>query len=159
MTIGPGRPASLQHMPNVTLSYESFTVERYSDGSPANDEAQLQITGSNWPLTQGTVRINEPLARDGLSVYLTGYEGSGDEVSLSLLAVHDPGYGPVVAAGLLLLLGLTVSFYFPHRWIVARVEPDGGLRLAGQAGRWGGNFGIEFTALLEELRRVAPRSN
>jgi cytochrome c biogenesis protein ResB len=100
------------------------------------------------------VRVNEPLTRDGVSVYLTGFDPSGDNVTLSLLVVHDPGYGLVVAAGFLLLVGLTVSLYFPHRWIVAWFEAEGSLRLAGQADRRASGFRDEFYGLVEELRRA-----
>jgi cytochrome c biogenesis protein ResB len=154
VTVGPGRPAILQHMPVMTLSYDGFAVERYPDGSPANYDAELHIAGSTGQAAQGSVRVNEPLTRDGVSVYLTGFDRSGDNVTLSLLVVHDPGYGLVVTAGFLLLVGLTVSLYFPHRWIVAWFEAEGSLRLAGQADRRASGFSDEFYGLVEELRRA-----
>jgi hypothetical protein len=65
--------------------------------------------------------------------------------------VHDPGYGLIVAAGFLLLSGLTVSFNFPRSWIQARTEPDGTLRLAGWAERRACDFRREFTRLMGEM--------
>jgi len=70
------------------------------------------------------------------------------------LAVRDPGYGLVVAAGLLLLFGLTVTFNFPHCRIHARIEPEERLRLAGWADRRAWDFEREFVALVEEIRRA-----
>jgi hypothetical protein len=89
---------------------------------------------------------------------------------VTLLTVHDPGYGVVITAGFLLLLGLTVSFNFPHCCIHARIEPQGAcpelaegacpelaegtLRLAGRADRRACGFGREFEALVEEIKRA-----
>jgi hypothetical protein len=68
--------------------------------------------------------------------------------------VYDPGYGWVIAAGFLLLLGMTVSFYFPHACIHARIKPGGTLHLAGWTGKWAHGFEREFAMLIAELKQV-----
>jgi hypothetical protein len=73
---------------------------------------------------------------------------------VTLLVVRDPGYGLVVTSGLLLLLGLTVSFNFPHCWVHARIEPQGTLRLAGRADRRACDFGRGFASLVEQIGRA-----
>ncbi|HIC89912.1 MAG TPA: hypothetical protein EYP04_10995 [Anaerolineae bacterium] len=50
---------------------------------------------------------------------------------LTLQVVHDPGFGPVIAAACLLILGLVLSFYFPHREVWGRIG-DGRLVLRGR---------------------------
>jgi len=74
---------------------------------------------------------------------------------VTLLAVRDPGYGLVIAAGFLLLLGMTVSFNFPHACVRARIGPPGTLCLAGQADRRAHGFEREFAGLVEEIGRAA----
>ena len=86
---------------------------------------------------------------------LRSYEGTEERYDVTLLAVHDPGYGLVVVAGLLLLFGLTVSFNFPHCWIHARTEPGGMLRLAGRADKRAWDFRREFERLAREVERAA----
>ena len=104
---------------------------------------------------RGSLGVNNPLAHSGIGIYLSGY-GPGEEGnSITLLAVHDPGYGLVIAAGFLLLLGLTVSLNFPRCWVQARIGPDGTLCLAGWAERRAWDFEREFGALPQEINRLA----
>jgi cytochrome c biogenesis protein len=67
------------------------------------------------------------------------------------LAVHDPSFVPVVAAGFLLLIGLSLSFYFPHKRLWAIASGEGEVRLAGMAERHKESFSREFAALVEGL--------
>ena len=43
---------------------------------------------------------------DGIAIYLQSYHETGESLSVTLLAVHDPGYGLIIATGFLLVLGL-----------------------------------------------------
>jgi cytochrome c biogenesis protein ResB len=105
------------------------------------------------------VRVNEPLICRSVELHLSGYAGTEGQYTVTLLAVRDPGYGLVVVAGFLLLLGLTVGFNFPHCWIHARVEPEGTLRLAGRTDERAGDFGREFAALVTEIERNGMVTN
>ena len=73
--------------------------------------------------------------------YLSGYQPTAAGDAVTLLAVHDPGYGLVIAGGALLLLGVTVALAFPHSSVHARIAADGTLRLAGFADRGAIGFG------------------
>jgi hypothetical protein len=92
------------------------------------------------------------LALRGVNLYLSGYEQTEAGYRVTLLAVHDPGYGPIVGAGILFLLAMAASFYFPHSAVHARVSPGGMVRLAGWAERWAFGFEREFAGLVEEVR-------
>jgi hypothetical protein len=59
----------------------------------------------------------------------------------------------VVTGGLLMFLGLTVSFNFPQCCVHARIEPEGVLQLAGRADRRAWGFGRQFAALVWEIGR------
>jgi len=154
VTIGPGETAEVGHGSGLALRNEGFAITRYPDGSVAGYEARVAVVAGGQEAARGGIRVNEPLTYGPVGFHLRGYGGTEDRYSIVLLAVHDPGYGPVIAAGFLLLLGMTVSFNFPHCWIHARVEPGGTLRLAGRADRRACDFGREFASLAEELRRA-----
>ena len=53
-----------------------------------------------------------------------------------------------------MLLGLTVTFNFPHCRVYARIEPGGPLRLAGRADKRAWDFGREFKTLVENIRQA-----
>ena len=154
ITIGPGETAEVGHGSGLALCNEGFTVARYPDGSVADYEAKVSIVEAGREVKRGRVRVNEPLTYGGVGLHLQTYAGTEGHYSVTLLAVHDPGYGLVIVAGFLLLLGLTVSFYFPHCWVHARIEPEGTLRLAGRAGRRAWDLGREFEALVEEIKQA-----
>jgi cytochrome c biogenesis protein len=153
--VGPGEAAEVGHGSGLSVRNEGFAVTRYPDGSAAGYEADVAIIRGEQEVARGEVQLNRPLSYGGVSFILYSYAGTEGRYSATLLVVRDPGYGPVIAAGFLLLLGLTVSFNFPHCWIHARVDSEGGLRLAGRADRRAWDFGHEFASLVGELKRVA----
>jgi hypothetical protein len=152
VTVGPGGMAQVGHGSGLALRNEGFAITRYPDGSVAGYEAQVAVFDGGREAARGRVRVGEPLTYGPVGLVLRAYAETPGGTSVTLLAVRDPGYGPVVGAGFLLLLGLTVSFNFPHCWIHARIEPGGTLRLAGRADRRACDFGREFAALVEEIR-------
>jgi cytochrome c biogenesis protein ResB len=153
ITVGPGEMAEVGHGSGLALRNEGFTVEHHPDGSVANYEAQVAVV-EREDSTHGSVRVNEPLPYGLVGLYLKAYTDTPEGPGVTLLAVRDPGYVPVIVAGLLLLVGMTVSFNFPYCSIYARVEPEGSLRLAGRADRRACDFGREFASWVEEIRRA-----
>jgi cytochrome c biogenesis protein len=154
VTVGPGETAEVGHGSGLALRNEGFAVERYPDGSAAGYEAQVAVVARGQEAARGGIRVGTPLACGPVGLHLQAYTETPEGTSVTLLAMHDPGYGLVVAAGLLLLLGLTATFNFPHCCVRARIEPDGTLRLAGRADRRACDFGHEFAALVEEIRHT-----
>jgi cytochrome c biogenesis protein ResB len=157
ITVGPGQSAGIGRGSGLALRNEGFTVTRYADGSASGYEARVVVAEGDQDVKRGHVRLNEPLVYNGIRFTLQGYQATGDEYTVTLLAVRDPGLGLVVGAGFLLLLGLTVSFNFPHCRVYARAEPEGRLRVIGRAGRQAPHFGREFAALAAELEQVIGR--
>ena len=151
LTVAPGQAAAVGHGSPLTVRNDGFAILYYPDGSPASYEAQLGLADATRTIS-GRVAINRPLALRGVHFYLSGYQPAAGGDSLTLLAVYDPGYGLVVAGGLLFLLGLIVAVGFPHCSVHARIAADGTLRLAGFAERGAMGFGREFTGLAAELR-------
>jgi cytochrome c biogenesis protein len=142
LAIGPGEMAEVGHGSRLALR---------NDGCVAAYQAQVAVISGDHEVTRGSVRVNEPMTYGGVGLYLHSYGERDGQYSVTLLAVHDPGYSLVITAGFLLLLGLTVSFNFPRCWIQARIESNGVLRLAGWAERRACDFGYEFKAIVEDL--------
>jgi len=158
LTVEPGQTVEVGHENRLRLRNEGFTISRYPDGNVAAYTAQLTLVEGNGRVVRRRVGVNRPLSYEGIGFYLQSYEASEDGYRVTLLAVYDPGYGLVIAAGFLLLLGLTVSFNFPHCWLYARIDPEGTMRLAGRAERWACDFGREFIGLVEKLQRLTEAS-
>ena len=129
----------------LNVRNDGFTILRYPDGSPANYEAQLGVTDPTRTIS-GHAAVNRPLALRSVHFYLSGYQPLAAGDTVTLLAVHDPGYGLVIAGGLLLLLGVTVTVGFPHCSVHVRIAADGALRLAG--------FADAGRSVLDRVRRV-----
>jgi cytochrome c biogenesis protein len=154
LNIEPNGTAEVGHKSQLALRNEGFAVSRYPDGSVAAYQAQVAIIEGGREVMRGSVGVSRPLTYRGVGLHLSGYGEREGHYRVTLLAVRDPGYGPVIVAGFLLLLGLTASFNFPRCWIQARIEPDGTLDLAGWAERRAWDFEHEFTALVGQLNRL-----
>jgi cytochrome c biogenesis protein ResB len=150
ITIGLEEEARLK-TPGFALANLGFTIERYPGGEAAGYQARIGVTNSGQEIASGRVSLNQPLKVGPWAIYLMGFSGAEAGEAVTLLIVRDPGYGLVIAAGFSLLLGMTLNFNFPPCCVYLRLEPDGTLCLAGQAGRRAYGFESEFQALAEEL--------
>jgi cytochrome c biogenesis protein len=158
LSIDPGQSVSIQHSQGMTISNQGFTIERYPDGSAAGYQAEIILRQEGQEVTQGYVRLNEPLIHSGISIYLQGFTGIAGNFSLMLLVAHEPGYGLVITAGFFLLIGMAVSFNFPRCCIYARVQHEGTVHIAGQAERRAHDFGLEFAELIKLLNREIDKT-
>ena len=158
VTLPPGEPVAIDHRRNINLENEGFTIEHYPNGSASGYEANIKIRDSNLEESQGRIRINEPLTYAGVSFYLQGFTRTEAGDTITLLAEHDPGYTPIILAGFLLLLGISVTFNFPYSVIYGRIELGSQLRLAGSAERWASDFETEFDTLVERFQQRLGQS-
>ena len=158
VTLPPGEAFTIAHRRNISLQNEGFTIEPYPNGSASGYEAKIRLLDSNLEESQGRIRINEPLTYAGVSFYLQGFTRTEAGDTITLLAEHDPGYTPIILAGFLLLLGISVTFNFPYSVIYGRIELGSQLRLAGSAERWASDFETEFAALVERFQQRLGQS-
>ena len=116
-------------------------------GASGTDEAGDPIPQNFRPLLlyAGDAGVSEEL---GLSVELERF----GEYTL-LIAKADPGQGIVWLAFLALILGISITFYFPRRRIWARLAPDGRLGLVWRSDRYV-DVEREFGRLLDDLVAV-----
>jgi cytochrome c biogenesis protein ResB len=131
-----------------------FTVMRYADGGVAGCHAEVDLSEGGSETIRGHIRLNQLLTYHGIAFTLQRYTALDQGYLVTLSAGRDPGYAVVIAAGLLMFLGLTVSFNCPQCCIYVRIEGEGRLRLAGRADRRAWSFDRGFTALVEEIDRV-----
>ena len=134
----PGQPRSLGHGLPVGLRSDGFEIVRYPNGMPRDYRAKVAVLDAGQEVLQQTVRVNAPLTYRQVTFYLASYIPVPDQPEAShvvLMAVHDPGYVPVIAAGVIMLVGLVLSFYLPHRRLWVKVAQDGEVWLAGRTER------------------------
>ena len=155
LAVGPDGVTEVGHGTGVGLRCERFEIVRYDDGTPRDYRAEVTLVGADGDaLAQGVVRVNHPMSRAGVSYYLQSYRLSETQAcDVTLSAVYDPGYGLVVAAGLCLLLGVTLTFHFPHRRIWARLGPSGEAALVGSTDWDKERFAQQFEALVADLEQ------
>jgi cytochrome c biogenesis protein ResB len=154
LTVDPGGTVQVDHGTGIALYNEGFDIERYQDGSPAAYTARITIE-QEATTTPRTIGVNQPTNIDGVWFYLQGYHQQEGRYAVTLLAVHDPGFGVVVMGVLLLLGGMLVALYFPRSSVIARISaPTGALLLAGWADHRAYAFDQDFTALTADLRQA-----
>jgi cytochrome c biogenesis protein len=168
LAVSSDRVTAVGHSTGIGLRCDRFTVLRDDDGAPRDYRAQVALIAQNGEaVIQGTVHVNRPLTHGGVSYHLQGFHlqtssaGSVAETEtcdVTLSAVHDPGYGMVIAAGLCLLAGVTLTFHFPHRRLWSRVAATGETTLVGTTTWDRERFAHQFEALVAELRKVAEAS-
>jgi cytochrome c biogenesis protein ResB len=150
--IEPGRTADVGHGTGITLRNDGFEIGRYADGSPAAYTAQVTVE-SGTETQRREIGVNQPAVERGAKFYLQGYRRVEDQYAVTLLAVHDPGYGVAVGGGILFLTSIVVALYFPRSSVHIRISGNGTFRLAGWADRRAYDFDREFAGLVTELRR------
>ncbi len=159
IVMSPGMPMTVPYAENIELYYDDFAIQRYPDGSASAFVLRVLVKEKGREPFIAGIKLNQPLVINGVSILLQGYSQVGEDTLVSLLMVHDPGYLLVILAGLTLLCGMVLTFYFPHRCIYARAEPDGVVSLAGRADRRAYSFSHQFEAIVrgfedEGLHRV-----
>jgi cytochrome c biogenesis protein ResB len=150
--IGPGKTAEVGHATGIVLRNDGFEIERYADGSPAAYTAQITVEYEG-ETQHRQIGVNQPTVKRGARLYLQGYRPVEDRYVVTLLAVHDPGYGVAVGGGILFLASIVVALYCPRSSVHIRISGDGTLRLAGWADRRAYDFDREFAGLVSDLRR------
>ncbi|MEA2547522.1 MAG: cytochrome c biosis protein, partial [Chloroflexota bacterium] len=109
-----------------------------SDGSPTIEY-----------LDQGAIAVRAGEADVPLGLdFSIGVRKFSDYVLL--IAKKDPGQGIIWTAFLLLIIGISITFYLPRRRIWARIAPSGELRIVARSDRYV-DLEREFGRLLDDL--------
>jgi len=150
MEVGPGEVVHLGHGTGLAVRNDGFAIDHYPDGSVADYRAQVTFLDGDRVVVRETVRVNGPLRFRGLGVYLMGFREAEDGTGLVLQVSRDPGAVVALAGGLLLVMGVTVTIYLPHRRIYARLERERTLLAVRSSGR-DDDPGAELAALAREF--------
>ncbi len=135
LILSPGEPYPVGHGLPVALRSDGFQIMRYPSGMPRDYRAPVTVLEGEQEVLRQTIRINAPFTYRGVTFYLASYipvPGQPDNPHVVLMAVHDPGYVPVIASGVAMLVGLALSFYLPHRRLWVKVAQDGQTWMAGK---------------------------
>lgn len=124
---------------------------------PAIQAGQLQLevyrAGSSTPVATQVISQGKPQTIDGLA-----YTFVRERQFTGLIVARDPGVWLVWTGSLLLVGGIFLVFFFPHRriWVTARPVAEGGsvLRVAAKATR-DTAFEPQFRAVVAGLERSA----
>lgn len=138
LVLVPGQPRPLGHGLPLQLRSDGFEIARYPSGMPRDYRAHVTVLDAGDEVLRRTIRVNAPLTYQRVTFYLASYipvPGQPEASHVVLMAVHDPGYVPVIAAGVVMLVGLVMSFYLPHRRLWIKVAADGETWLAGRTER------------------------
>jgi len=133
---------------------DGLQIEHYPGGQPKEYRAYFTLFDGEREIEGAIVRVNSPLTFRGVSLYLKSYKEASTSGSylVTLIAVHDPGFLPVISSALLMLGGLIISFYFPHRSIWVKLTERGELFLTAKAEVDKEGLSREFVALVEEIK-------
>jgi len=135
LVLPPGHPRSVGHGLPIQVRSDGFDIVRYPSGMPRDYRAHVTVLDAGDEVLRQTIRINAPLTYRRVTFYLSSYipvSGQPDTPIVVLTAVHDPGYVPVIASSVVMLAGLILSFYLPHRRLWVKVAQDGETWLAGR---------------------------
>ncbi len=129
-------------------------VDSYADGSPADYRVTLGVMQGGQLVRQQLLRLNHPVRYGGVSLLLAEYVEVGEAKGVRLLAVRDGGYPVVIAAGVLLLVGVCLTLYLPHQQVWLWAAADGTAELAGRTSGDGARFERLFDKVIENLREA-----
>ena len=152
-----GRPYEILPVPGRDVALQ-LLLERRADGVGELVVLPYRISGTAADGNPAVESFEPFLLERGQSRQPGGLDftvGLADFSDYTLLiAKHDPGQGLIWLAFLLLIAGITITFYLPRRRVWARLAPDGRLGLVWRSDRYV-NVEREFGRLLDDL--VAAR--
>lgn len=142
-----------------TLPQKGLTVFAVSPASgetdpsipPGSTQIEVYQAGKQTPVAIETLAQGKPVAIAGVNfTFLREREFTG------LIVSHDPGVTIVWIGAVLLVLGVFIVFYFPHRRIraVVRMKPQGSEVGVAAIERRNVTFAEHFQQLVEEIRRA-----
>jgi cytochrome c biogenesis protein len=134
---------------NYKISMFSTDLELFQDGK----SIERQTITVNGPLRHKTMPV-DPLALEGVNFYQSGY--MYDQVTgvpISIIEVsHQPGKTLIYIGFALMMVGITLGLYFPHRRIWLKVGKSGELLMGGRTNRSKLGFQRDFDRAATELR-------
>jgi cytochrome c biogenesis protein len=139
-TGGPAAPVGMDYL---------FQLDSYSSPKPMSISSTVDISRGGTDLMRGVVAVNQPLKFEGLSIYQTSH-GSDPEgkAYTGYQIVRDPGLPLVWAGFVLLLAGLSISFYFSHRQVWAYVGEQS-VTIGGSTTKDWGGFMTEYGGVIK----------
>jgi len=151
LTFTPGQVREVGHGHDFALRFDELEIDRYPNGMPREYRVHLAVLEGGEEVLTKVMRLSAPLSYEGVGFYLYAYEPVENAgYSVTLMAVYDPGFWPVIGAASLLLVGMLLTIYFPRRRFWARVTGEEVL-LCGRAERGLTPFEGEWEKIIREV--------
>jgi cytochrome c biogenesis protein ResB len=150
----PGDAVSVGPAGSWRLRLLDGQVDSYPDGSPSDYRVTLEVVPEDGAARERLLRLNHPVRHAGVSLLLAEYVEVGDSRGVRLLAVRDFGYPVVIAAGVLLMIGVCLTSYLPHQQVWLWAAADGTIELAGRTSGDGVGYERLFGKVVECIRQA-----
>lgn len=181
ITVSPEMVDTARREVVLDLYLDGNPAGEYDTGDPAGSRAALQglrymfflesfdipviksvlstvrVVKDGRIIKQGVVGVNSPLRFGGLSIYHTssGVTDDGKEFC-GFQIVRDPGIPLVWAGFVLIMVGLSISFYYYHRQVWVYVG-EGSIYIGGTTNKDWEGFMREYSGLVKGfMREVEP---
>jgi cytochrome c biogenesis protein ResB len=151
LAIGPGEQVAVGSGTGWTVRNDGFEVLYNTNGSPSSFEAVVTPYLKSIRQPSRLLRVNEPLNFGQYTLFLSSYWGTPEQYGIVLIAARDPGFLPFLAAGVLMLLGMSTALLFPNKKIYAHRGLENKLTIAGKASRYAYAFEEEFDKIVDEV--------
>ena len=156
VALEPDTVALVGRNPAYLITNQGLEFQRYADGSVSSYLAHVSVEASK-PSGTGetdtffrTIELNNPLYLQTFSLHLVSFESTPQGNRIRVKAVHDPGFGLVVAGGFVMLSALAVTLFVPPCSIRVRSGQDGQIVLHGKFSRYAHGFRAEFWQIARE---------
>lgn len=118
---------------------------------PGQVQVELYKSGSTTPIDIKVIDQGKPATVGGLEVtFVREHQFTG------LIVARDPGVPLVWGGSILLVLGVSLVFFFPHRraWALIRPLPGGSTVKVGAVVRHDVTFQTDFSTFIDGLKRA-----
>jgi cytochrome c biogenesis protein ResB len=151
LAIGPGEQVAVGSGTGWTVRNDGFEVLYNTNGSPSSFEAVVTPYFKSIRQPSRLLRVNEPLNFGLYTLFLSSYWGVPGQYGIVLIVARDAGFFPFLAAGVLMLLGMSTALLFPHKKIYAHRGLENNLTIAGIASRYAYAFDAEFDSIVNSV--------
>ena len=118
---------------------------------PGQVQVELYKSGSTTPIDIKVIDQGKPATVGGLDVtFVREHQFTG------LIVARDPGVPLVWGGSILLVLGVSLVFFFPHRraWALIRPLPGGSTVKVGAVVQHDVTFQTDFSTFIDGLKRA-----
>lgn len=142
---------------NFTIQCDRFSMEYYEDGTPKLYQSELSFVKNGRVLQKGAVLVNHPATFEGIRFYQTHYGMIPFRYYTGLKVNYDPGVPIVTIGAFSLVAGCIIVFFYAHRQIWIRIEPQERqtrVSVSGKTNKDHRGLDREISRLVKEIQKM-----